>query len=121
MKSGNCFTTFYAKATKKGKLKKPIGNDKKCTHCKIKGHDIKECWKLKKECESKAANFKSDFKAMKSTTASTATAKVAMIESTASDQNLNNDLPQSPILIFCTHILNSSLLDLEHYTYPKVK
>jgi hypothetical protein len=121
MESGNSFTAFYAKVTKKGKSKKPTSNDKKCTHCKIKGHNIKECWKLKRECE-KAANSKSDSKAMETTTApSMATAKVAETESTTFDGDSDDDLPQLPIPVFRAHILDCSFPDLEVYMYPKVE
>jgi hypothetical protein len=121
MESGNSFMAFYAKATKKGKSKKPAGNDKKCTHCKIKGHDVKECRKLKRERE-KAASPKTDSKATETTTAPpTATAKVAVTESTAFDDDSDNDLPQTPIPVFHAHIPDCSLPDLEVYTYPKVE
>jgi hypothetical protein len=122
MESGNSFTAFYAKVTKKGKSKKATSNDKKCTHCKIKGHDVKECWKLKRECKSKAANSKTDSKATESTTSPTmATAKVAVTESTTFNHNSDDNLPQSPIPVFHAHIPDSSLPDLELYRYPKVE
>jgi hypothetical protein len=50
--SSSSAITFFAKAAKK-KGKSNNKDKKKCTHCKCKGHDISECYKLKQENEAK--------------------------------------------------------------------
>ena len=51
--SGVGATAYFAKAGKKGKKKGNQQSDgqKKCTHCKIRGHDMGECRRLKRERE----------------------------------------------------------------------
>ena len=47
-------TAYFAKAGKKGKKKgnqQSDGQKKKCAHCKIRGHDMGECCRLKRERE----------------------------------------------------------------------
>ena len=49
-KSGTSATVFFAKYAAKGRGKKGDKSDKgkkKCTHCKICGHEASECQKLK--------------------------------------------------------------------------
>ena len=54
--SGVGATAFFAKASKKTKESKKEKDKEKakkhCTHCDICGHDVSECWKLKKEQEA---------------------------------------------------------------------
>jgi hypothetical protein len=44
--SGTSASAFFAKISKKGKGPKDKSADKvkkQCTHCKFRGHDVKEC------------------------------------------------------------------------------
>ena len=53
--SGIRATAFFTKASKKTKESKDKEKEKAkkhCTHCDIRGHDISECRKLKKEQET---------------------------------------------------------------------
>jgi len=78
--SGTTATAFFAKIAKKGKWKDDKSGEKgkkRCTHCKLRGHDVSECRKLKREKEQQDT---------KSSTASTppkpaASAKVAVADS----------------------------------------
>jgi hypothetical protein len=76
--SGVGTTAYFVKAAKKGKRDdKPNGQKKKkCTHCKIRGHDASKCQKLKKEKEEAKAKNESANKP-KSVDAS---AKIAVAE-----------------------------------------
>ena len=52
--SGTSASTFFTKISKKGKGPKDKSADKakkQCTHCKFRGHNVKECRKMKKEKE----------------------------------------------------------------------
>jgi hypothetical protein len=81
---GEDATAYFAKASKKGK-----GQDKdrdcrwskkKCSHCSHIGHNITECWKLKKEKEDeKKAKEKAAVTSTSDSRASTdSAAKAAM-------------------------------------------
>jgi len=87
-KSGFGATAYFTKATKRGKK----GGDepdkqkkKKCTYCKIRGYDVSECRKLKKEQEEAKAKASGD-----STTKpkpADASAKIAVAEEPTSDSD----------------------------------
>jgi Pol polyprotein len=91
-------TAFFAKVAKKGKGKDKKSEDKfkkHCTHCKIHGHDVSECCKLKKEQEAKGGT--SNTFSLKLT----ASAKVANTNSTPANTTVQlftaciNDPPNS--------------------------
>jgi hypothetical protein len=50
---------YYTKSLGKGKGKQNCRKDKKCSHCKCKGHDVLECYTLKQEQEEKASKANS--------------------------------------------------------------
>jgi hypothetical protein len=50
---------YYAKSSNKGKGKQNRRKDKKCSHCERKGHDVSECYTLKREQEEKASKANS--------------------------------------------------------------
>ena len=50
---------YYAKSPGKGKGKQNRRKDKKCSHCERKGHDVSECYTLKREQEEKASKANS--------------------------------------------------------------
>jgi hypothetical protein len=77
--SGMGATAFFAKAAKKGKEKDKKSEDKSkkhCTHCKIHGHNVSKCHKLKKELEAKGGTSNTP------SSKPTASAKVANTAST---------------------------------------
>ena len=81
--SGTNASAFFAKIAKKGKGQKDKSGDKakkQCTHCKFRGHDVKECRKLKKEQEE-AKETKGATKESSPKPALAATAKVAVANS----------------------------------------
>src|SRR5258708_39452392 len=81
-RSGMGTTVFFAKAVKKGKGKDKKSEDKSkkyCSHCKIHGHDVSECRKLKKEQEAKGGASNSP------SSKPTASAKVTSTDSTTAD------------------------------------
>jgi hypothetical protein len=77
--SGKGATAFFTKVSKRGKGKGKSEEDAKkyCTHCKIKGHDMSECQKLKREQETKSETTST---AAKPDT-TTASAKMAVAQS----------------------------------------
>jgi len=79
--SGVGATTFFAKASKKGKGNKKLEEKAKklCTHCNIWGHEVGECRKLKKQQEGKASNT------YPKGSQSTATVRVAVADSAPTD------------------------------------
>src|SRR6266702_518218 len=86
--SGVGTTAYFAKAAKKGKKKgdKPDSQKKKkCTHCKIRGHDVSECRKLKKEQEEAKAKASGDFTSKPKP--ADASAKIALAEEPTSDSD----------------------------------
>jgi hypothetical protein len=81
--SGTSASAFFAKISKKGKGPKDKSADKakkQCTHCKFRGHNVKECRKLKKEKEE-AKEAKGGTTESPPKPASTVTAKVAVANS----------------------------------------
>jgi Pol polyprotein/LTR polyprotein gag-polypeptide-like protein len=93
--SGIGATAFFAKAAQraKGKDKKSEEKSKKhCTHCKIQGHNVSECCKLKRECEAKGGTPGTTPKHAPSSTTS---AKVATTDSEMSDSSVH---------LFSTHV-----------------
>jgi hypothetical protein len=80
--SGVGVTAFFAKVSKKGKVKKKSEDKaaKHCTHCNIRGHNISECRKLKKEQEGKASSTSQSRPGQ-----STASARVAVADTTSSE------------------------------------
>ncbi len=92
--SGMGATAFFAKAVKKGKGKDKKSEDKSkkyCSHCKICGHDVSECRKLKKEQEAKGGASNSP------SSKPTASAKVASTDSTTAD---------TTVQLFTAHIID---------------
>src|SRR5258707_8696486 len=87
-------TTFFAKAAKKGKGKDKKSEDKSkkhCTHCKICGHDVSKCHKLKKEQEAKGGTSNSP------SSKPAASAKVTSTNSTTAD---------TTVQLFTAHIID---------------
>jgi Pol polyprotein/LTR polyprotein gag-polypeptide-like protein/gag-pre-integrase-like protein/integrase-like protein len=88
-KSGIGVTAFFVKTSKKSKESKEKEKEKAkkhCTHCDIRGHDINECWKFKKEQEvdgtaktqTPSAPTPSNPKATKDSTATSANVAMAL-------------------------------------------
>jgi len=50
---------YYTKSLNKGKGKQKRRRDKQCSHCDRKGHDIMECYTLKREQEEEASKTNS--------------------------------------------------------------
>ena len=81
--SGTSASAFFAKISKKDKGPKDKSADKakkQCTHCKFRGHNVKECQKLKKEKEE-AKEVKGGTTESPPKLASTMTTKVAVANS----------------------------------------
>jgi LTR polyprotein gag-polypeptide-like protein len=103
--SGMGATAFFAKAVKKGKGKDKKSEDKfkkHCTHCKIHGHDVNECHKLKKELEAKGGT--SNTPSLKPT----ALAKVANTDFTPAN---------TTVQLFTAHIDDSSNSNESTYAF----
>ena len=104
--SGVGATAYFAKAGKKGKKKgnqQSDGQKKKCMHCKIRGHNVGECHRLKREREEEATKAKNDSTSkLKPTDAS---AKVAV----AKELSSNSD----PVWLFMSQGLPAEG-DLQH-------
>ncbi len=82
--SGLEVTTFYSKAGKTGKQKAKSDEKQKehCTHCNIRGHDVSECRRLKKEQEANLSPGGKKYKALPSS---------ANIADTGSDSGNESD------------------------------
>ena len=112
--SGLAATAFYAKVAKGGKPKPK--SDKHCTHCDIRGHDVSECRKFKKQQETKAMTGPKKLKALPSNSAHVA-ATHSDSDADGSDKETIHILrvaivPEEPALLTSnTALMSDALID----------
>ncbi len=112
---------YYAKSIGKGKGKPKCRNKKKCSHCNRKGHDISECYTLKREKEEKASKANSRSSTLSSSKGSSkpslsksASAKIA--EANSSD--LDSD---GTVQVYMAHTPHTLEPTIEHVYKTKAE
>jgi len=97
-KGGRDSKAYYAKSLGKGKGKPNHRKEKECSHCDCKGHNISECYKLKREKEEKEKVSKANSRSStpfsskgssRSLSSKSASAKIAKANTDSSDSGLD--------------------------------
>ena len=105
--SGVGTAAYFARAAENGQSASN-GREKKCTHCKKRGHDVSECRKLKREQESRGVR-------VSSTVVSPAPANIGHAASTSGD---NTSLAADAELTVGVTIVCSDTVDLPSTVTP---